>query len=260
MPKVSKSTVDDARADACIFCGRLDVVPEHIFSRAWLRDLWSVPSSERLLHRQVRGTADREDFDRWWDNKRADITVLCVCDQCNSGWMNTLDRRVYRIIEPMTRGERTRVTTLTEKMTLVAWATKVAYMFDFKQQSAVVPTKDHKLLFERFLPPARAWIWFACSPPVVTNQASGLTWDMGSDEAREVYLASFRVDHLVVQFLLPITQEIRPQRPRYGRALRQLWPETFEVLPWPPEQVIDEFDYVPFLDGFAQAYIERGLN
>jgi hypothetical protein len=259
MPKVSKSTVDDARSETCIFCGTENVVPEHIFSRGWLRDLWQMPAGEQTPHRHTRGDDSGEVFDKWWENKEADITVLCVCDGCNSGWMNTLDRRVYRIINPMTRGEETRIKTLKDKMILVAWATKIAYMFDFKQESAVVPADAHARLYEHRLPPDRAWIWLASSPPAIKNHAAGLTWDMGTTEAREVYLAALRIDHLVVQFLLPLTQEIRPHRPRYARAIRQLWPETFEVLLWPPEEIIDEFEYVRFLDSFVRAYTTRGI-
>lgn len=101
------------KATECIFCGAREVTAEHVFSRGWLRRLWGLPKGHQLGHQHVRSHSERGDeFNIRWSKQEADLIVYCVCSGCNSGWMNTLDRRAQKIIDPMTQGEPTRLGSL----------------------------------------------------------------------------------------------------------------------------------------------------
>lgn len=251
------------KADDCIFCGNSDIAPEHVFSRGWLRRLWDLPKKGAgLLHQHSRASTDPADetFDYWWKKNEADLVAHCVCGSCNSGWMNTLDRRVQRIIDPMTRGEPGVVRTLREKYLLAAWAMKIAFMYDWQQEMPTLPADLAREFFDGHRePPSCAWIWLARSVPIVggeNHQASGAHHSAGD----EFYLLTFRVDELIIQVLITPGVEVQPNRRRTGDAVIQLWPMTFETIQWPPKRTLNAVEYAAFTRSFLADYRRFGTG
>jgi hypothetical protein len=246
--------VRDPRADRCIFCGSTEISEEHIFGRKWIAKLFQVPRKEKLGHRHVRITGPIVDFDSWWQYKEADLAVYCVCRKCNSEWMNALDEQAQKIIAPMVRGRTTRITTYRDQLILARWITKLAFMFDYKQEKSSLPREFAERFHKTRLPPDNAYIWVAASPPVPGRyHASGHTWTTEGRTDGDWYLLTARVNDLIVQYLMPITPggKIAPVRGRYGRAVRQVWPPTYKPLSWPPDEILSDVEYV----GFAMTFI-----
>jgi hypothetical protein len=244
------------RADACIFCNRTPVVEEHIFSRKWLKRIWNLPKGHQLGHRHVRrDTAGQEEFDVIWSKQEASLVAYCVCAKCNSGWMNALDQHVYRIIDPLTRGENAEIKTLKDQTTLVHWAMKVALMFDWQQDASTVPAEIARNFHKDWTMPPDTYIWLARNIPFNRGHASGAFHTLARGDDPQVYLVTFRVDQMVVQVLLGIGFEIRPVRPRHGDAVRQVWPLTYERIVWPPPRTLDEVEYVAFTQDFVRDYL-----
>jgi hypothetical protein len=235
------------RAEQCIFCGAEDVSEEHIFPRKWIAKLFDFPRGEKLRHRHLRTTGSQVSFDSWWQKTEADLVVQCVCGTCNSEWMNTLDLRTQEIVAPMVRGEPTEIRTLRDQLTLARWITKLAFMFDYKQDKSTIPRDVAERFYKTRLPPMSAYIWVAASPPLVPYHASGFTWTTeGRGDDSEFYLLTARVNDLVLQYLMPLVGEVNPVRRRYRRAIRQVWPPTYKSLSWPPNEILSDVEYVGF--------------
>jgi hypothetical protein len=249
------------KADECIFCGSGSIAAEHIFSRRWLAQIWEVPKGHQMPHRHLRGHSDRgEEFDLRWSKQEADLVVSCVCDRCNSGWMNTLDRRVYPIVNPMTRGEVVRLASLRDQNVVIRWAIKVAFMFDYRQDRSTIPVDFARAFRQTGAIPSHTYVWLARNESLHEGQASGMFHTMGrGDDHPEVYLVTFRVDQLVVQVLIGIAKDIRPHRPRHGDAIAQIWPQNaFSTVVWPPSRTLDELEYAAFGHAFIRDYFQFG--
>jgi hypothetical protein len=90
----------------CIFCGSRNC-REHVYSGVWMR--------RRITHPESHTNRLCRDFEgdpvATWTSSEADVVVRCVCRDCNSGWMNDLDRAAEPIVNALARGaDRVRVT------------------------------------------------------------------------------------------------------------------------------------------------------
>jgi hypothetical protein len=228
-----------------VFCGRMPVTEEHIFSRRWLEKISQPGAGEPWIHRHRRGGDDG--FDKWWQHHEGDLVVRRVCERCNNGWMAELDSRAEWLTIPMARGEPVRLGTAKDVLLLGAWVTKLAMMFDFRQSPPVVHPDAHKAFYDARKPPRNAWIWLAASPPSHPLDASGLTWMLVEREQVIGYLVTIRANHLVAQFMLPRHRFVRsPERPEFSDATERLWPLTFTAITWPPKQVLNPIDFALF--------------
>jgi hypothetical protein len=254
---VAGHTLPKPRADRCIFCDGVPVNEEHIFPRKWLARLWKLEQDEKLGHGHKRGGTETEESETWWNRREASLVVWCVCDRCNSGWMNRLDQRTQEIIEPLVLGERARVGTLREKYLVAAWVAKLAFMFDYQQDRSTIPLSLARQFHVDRLPLERALIWLAASPPAVSGHAAGAFWTLGTrrdnEQTDELFFLTARVDHLVAQIVVPLLPggQVRTVRHRFQRHVRALWPMTYEAIAWPPAEILSDIDYVEFCDSLA---------
>jgi len=249
------------KADRCIFCDKDEIVEEHYFSRRWLERLWGVPKGEKLGHRHTRGDSTGEDFDLIWAQREPSLVVYCVCSDCNSGWMNNLDLRAQRLVDPMTKGNRTVLASLRDLHLMVGWVTKIAFMLDYRQDKPVIPSSVAAEFQRTLLPPEGTYIWLAASPPVIPGHAAGYTHTLGRSGERQVYLTTFRVDEYVAQLVIPLGgTQISPVRRRYEKAVCELWPLTYRTLAWPPEQTLDSVELVKFIGAFLGDFERFGLR
>lgn len=240
-----------------MFCGASGKrSKEHIFARSWLAEL--DPRAGERLHRHIRGEQGKE-FDQWWSHHEADLVVKSVCKKCNESWMDRLDKDAERLTTPIARGERTELATHADQALLLAWITKLALLFDYKQSRSTVPAEIPRRFKEVRKPPPHAWVWLACAVPLLPFHASGLTWTLGENDRSDVFMVVIRVNYLVAQFVLPLQgKTIHPVRPRFADAVLQLWPLTYERMTFPP-RCLDPVEYVTLCSGFVKSYSERGI-
>jgi hypothetical protein len=248
----------------CIFCNRIPTTEEHIFSRAWIEKV--MPSDTPYRHRHTRQSArGGPPIDRWWPKHEADLVVKCVCDSCNSGWMNRLDQTTEPLRTTMALGLETRLTTAASQLTLGAWATKVAMMFDQTQARPLVEAEDHHRFFKTKMPLPNSIIWLARAlTPEGQFSAGGRPWalrleESGTTKARKadtanLYFCTIDVNNLLLQVYIPRrdTPEGFPrERPSEAIFVRKLWPTSFLPIVWPPEGAVPHDK----LDTFASVFI-----
>jgi hypothetical protein len=110
----------------CIFCGNPKLSREHIYSRAWIERL--IPDAEshtNWLSRDLEG-----DPVATWTSSDADVVLRCVCRDCNSGWMNDLDRTAEPIVNELARGENRVRAEGGALQVFATWAVKMALVME----------------------------------------------------------------------------------------------------------------------------------
>lgn len=245
-----------AASEECIFCARPEINEEHIFGRKWLAKVFELPRGERLRHHHTRGDAEREHFDEWWNAKEANFAVRCVCPKCNSGWMNVLDERAQRVIQPLLSGEPARLATWRDQYTLAMWLCKLAFMFDYMRDEAVVAIATARAFHDSRTPPSSVRIWLACAPPLPGYyHASGLTWDIREPGGpADSYLCVIRVQSLVALLALPFQHSRYPSWFGYPDAVLPFWPLTLRAIEWPTQKVLDDVEFALTVDAFVLSY------
>jgi hypothetical protein len=88
------------------------------------------------------------------EGHEVDITVDCVCDTCNHGWMRKLEGSVSAFLKPMFDGQPT-VLTKSQRFTLARWAAKTAMVFECSyEHSPRTPREVAALVRQSIIPPA----------------------------------------------------------------------------------------------------------
>jgi hypothetical protein len=240
----------------CIFCGQSPVTNEHIFSRDWLETL--MPATDRFVHRHLREErADDDSFDVLWRKDEFDVKVKCVCRDCNSGWMNDLDKEAEPFTTPMAMGLETTLPTLRTQTSVAAWATKLAMMCDHTQRVPVVESAAHKAFYETRTPVTGSTIWLARTRPEgFTAGARSVSWAMGEGRTTNAYFCTIDVNHLVLQVFIPRSDT--PEGWGFDRSknvafVRQLWPPGFTKIVWPPPGIVP----ADKMENFARAFIRK---
>lgn len=103
----------------CMFCSNTELTKEHVWP-LWLLEFSKAfgkfaSTDTRDATRKVRRSI-----------RTPEVTVNCVCEQCNNGWMSGLEGGVAsRLIKAMSMGVPTEMSK-SEGKTLATWATKTA--------------------------------------------------------------------------------------------------------------------------------------
>ena len=131
-------------------------------------------------------------------------------------------------------------------------------MFDWTQDPTSLSVEVAREFHDAGTIPPNTYVWLARNVPLYQGQASGATHSIREDDVPKIYLVTFRIDQLVVQVLMGLNgEEIRPNRPRHGDAVRQIWPQGFEAITWPPARTLDEYEYGAFGHAFIRDYFAR---
>jgi hypothetical protein len=237
----------------CIFCGNPKLSREHIYSRAWIERL--VPDAEshtNWLSRDFEG-----DPVATWASSEADVVVRCVCRECNSGWMNDLDRTAEPIVNELARGEnRVRVEGGALQV-FATWAVKMALVMECALTPMVLAQETRQHFSRERKPPPEFRVWVAT---MEGYEAETRTTPMTLVDAPEpgasvqAYLATFRMLHLVVEVLAPLRANVQPEPDNWARERVQLaWPRD-QTLEWPlfPKErwLRSEDDYLRLVQSF----------
>lgn len=215
-------------------------------------------------HWLEHGRAPR--YTRHWDDDELELTVRCVCKQCNNTWMNRLDEEAERQVGALAAA--TPLTVVGAELAVIAtWATKIAMLLELTRRPsgltrrrALVPPSQHAELFQLKQPPASASLWVArVAPPwpgVWWRTAPlSLTWiapeavsRYGSPSASLITCA-FGAVAFQVLFAPPVDffRDEGARRTEDGADfMRRLWPE--QQLVWPPPKALR----LEALEKFAQ--------
>ncbi len=149
----------------CIFCGAPGVTKEHIFPR-WSHKYMSKRPSGRAQSYQGTQYPDRHDSQivklpgqvRDWQLK-----VVCGGThlQCNSGWMNEVEKLAKPLLVPLIKGDRARVWPRDQAI-IATWAVLKAMVAEFDGADRRVTTHhtQRKRMMRHKIPPQRGWgVW-----------------------------------------------------------------------------------------------------
>lgn len=243
-----------ARADKCIFCGCSDIREEHIFGRKWVAKTFGLKKGDKLPHRQTRGASDGgETFDFWWKKREADLVAHCVCDRCNSGWMNALDNRVQPLISPFVAdGTPVKISGIRAVHELAAWFTKLAILFDYRQEIASLPPEVTQGFYRTRTPPPRTRVWLVQSEPEIPLQLAGFTWAIGS---ADFYLCVVRVQSLAGFVSFPLREHIPSHFLGESAGVAHIWPLTGKAITLPLTRELSSIDFIKLCDEFQYRHV-----
>jgi len=239
-------------ARSCIFCGTSPTTNAHVFRKAWLDSIY--PAAGDFEHTYGRG----DEFDRKWSKGEADVKVNCVCNTCNSGWMNRLDHQAEDLfLDAAVRGYPVKLERMADKTILARWCLLVAVLCDHIQAVPIVPAGVHRAVFEGGVAEGvRMWT-FRTEPPqgdiAVSVQNRTMNLRPASGEAGDAYFVTFCVHHFVAQAFVPT--ERTPKGIAFERGpntpiVRELWPAPLTPLFWPPPQTIPWDQMADLADAF----------
>lgn len=258
----------------CIFCDREQITEEHVFARKWIRGL--LPGTGG---RSVAGQADRgqqERVERVYRSHDVDVIARCVCNTCNSGWMNHLDQRAQPVMAPLVKSLATHLLSPDEQRLLARWAMKIAVVLDYAvtltddpcadpRPLGVIDASVHKRLVRDELPPEDTHIWLAAgreTEPLIRSLTGGAQAPQPTfhgvpllgKKRPKLYAVTFRVNHAVFQAFVPDPGSGWLPGNDFDEFVIQLWPPTFKALSWPPTKIFET-------DGAVKAFHEaRGFG
>jgi hypothetical protein len=177
-----------------------------------------------------------------WSTYQPKLTVKCVCEQCNNGWMSRLENRVRPHLEPLLTGQP-RVLDAEAQTTISTWAVKTTMVLEGMDPDA--KRNYSQLQRERFRlrasVPWRTSIWLAASAGAdlfmsTKNRHMGATSD---DSGVSVTMAFGAVVLQVLSMRVP--EEVGPntvvtthvRRGPWSDTTLQIWPSR-GVASWPP--------------------------
>jgi hypothetical protein len=188
---------------------------------------------------------------------------IVVCQQCNSGWMSALEKRVRPILLPMVLGSPSALEPDSQEC-LATWLTKTALIHEHAERPDAVTTEADRRWFgvhQAPMPGARMWLarYVGMTRVFVSRQILHL-FDL-DDPARatrpHAMLFTVVYGHVALQAVLVSVVSPYPyvyDRPELPFASR-FWPAT-ERASWPPDEALDDLG----LQQFAQMQPPPGVN
>ena len=177
-----------------------------------------------------------------WSKYQPELTIRCVCEQCNNGWMNRLETRVRPHLQPLLTGPS--ALDVDAQTTISAWAVKTAMVLegrdaDMKKGYSQFQRERFRLRTEI---PWRTSVWLAASATAdafmsTKNRHMGAT--PNDIVGVSVTMAFGAVVLQVLTMRVPpdigpntrVTTDVR--RGPWAEATFQIWPPR-EATTWPP--------------------------
>src|SRR5215216_3462723 len=79
--------------------------------------------------------------------------------------MDDLDRKARRLLNQMIVGRQVDLADFADQGLIATWVGKTAMVADHVQRKPIVPSEDHRYLFQVRQPPMGWWIWLAATTP-----------------------------------------------------------------------------------------------
>lgn len=236
----------------CIFCDSPVNTREHAWPRWLIKLLNATQESRPMSLRRHDGT------DAQWLAKNAPLRFKEVCATCNNEWMSDLESESIPIMTPMIRGEAITLN-IKQQITVGAWATKCAMLFDAHDPGETFHDRLDCLHFRKSLTPSldSTNIWLgryntSGSPHAFTEHRTFRTPLMRSGNLVKSHVHTMAFGFLVLQIVRfkRTVHESRAFKIHFQHVVNlpwdkltvEIWPNAFELKAarWPPPLAFDD--------------------
>lgn len=225
-------------ARRCVFCDQSGPLTEEHAVPGWVAK--HLPGEGAFTHTRQAGGE--------WTTTALDLTVEMVCEDCNGGWMETLEREVRPLVQGPIAGEIS-AWTPDEQRRVATWMVKTAFMLDLASGGQRPPEDHFHFLWKHGEPPARnCHVW---ATTVVSASGSDVfragwiqpAWlyfkGVSSGTQVDGYVLTANVGHLAFQVLGYVGSEHLDLReaPLVIRAVGDVLAESYNLKIWEPRGV-----------------------
>ena len=186
----------------------------------------------------LTGAARKSD----WPAQEIALAPGAACADCNSTWMDQIDREAERLIEPMVIGYKATIRRYIDQKALARWVSQVAILCDQSQMQQIIPADVPRRFYEDREPLTGLVIWLARTAAEPSVEAWERAWIVTggtppkATDRPNICLITFRVIQLVVQALIPLDgSSWLIDRGGNMNFLRKLWPSGYTPVSWPPQ-------------------------
>jgi hypothetical protein len=214
----------------CVFCGGQNLTREHAWPK-WLSRLAEEAGVE------VRGAARR--FGKW-ERPAVDLKVRRVCEDCNHGWMASLEEQIKPLVAAMFFGQP-QLLLEEEQQLLSFWGCKTAFMLSLAGSGHPVDANDLVRIYKTRAPVGVVMTAFYSGTYGLWHQQSEVSFRM-DNESMVGYALTMSMGNLVLQVTnRPEIEKVLKGVSSEARAyLMRLWPIRNPVRRWPPMELLDD--------------------
>jgi hypothetical protein len=232
--------------ETCIFCQREGTSREH----AWPKWLLSSIGSCDPLSRTEALLGPKSPSVTWTG---PEVTVNCVCSDCNNGWMSNLEGQVKPIVGSLLHDLALSLDSKQQSV-LSLWSVKTAMVFEGTNRSRdwFYSGEERQLLASSGIIPActTAWIGRHAQSNILCGEARQLHENISrnANPLAVGHAVTFVIRRLVIQVL---TLRLKPECESaaeirldlspgpWDSLLSLIWPPEATVVKWPPVTSFD---------------------
>jgi hypothetical protein len=239
----------------CVFCRRNGPLSEeHVIPR-WAQEYVKDPQNGPGTHTRRLYEPGRSEaaFDRSYAGYPATQVTRCACQECNNGWMASLEGTVKPLLVPMIRGHLTVLDTAAQAL-VTSWLIKTALVAGSTLPEPV-PSEFYTSFFGDPTPTPTTRAWLASAPYEQHHQQDfrpiRTHWpDDPLPPAPNSYSAMVVIGQWVgfVVSWRDVEPPIERVEERFAPALIRIWPVSEPDVRWPPKGGALDFAN---LDGLA---------
>lgn len=238
-------------ARRCAFCDRTDLSKEH-FGPKWMRPYFALPFDPvRTSWSQIRTEGGRLKSHR--EKTRPGHVVATkfrvVCSACNNGWMSELEERAKPILMRILANETFDLTT-EDQCLLARWIALKTIVGESEDSIAKVTPRDSRCEFRtsdsvpeifriylghHSVPARSGYSNYATRLMAFSEEPIKLTEKLGP---RNTQQSVFLVGPLLAFVCATTTTVDIAHELNLPSSLKQIWPQTQSVLPWPTAPTI----------------------
>jgi hypothetical protein len=247
----------------CVFCGASNVSKEHIWP-AWAARYMAAEGPVQHFLNIVQDGED--DQDRSWPQKTFTLVVRAVCQNCNNGWMSSLEQEVKPFFESAFDG-RGRLLHQGLQRNLAAWALKTLMMVQHQQGPArrVIPSEEYTYLHSHIEPSSHVRIWMTAYTGTISTAVGhmyGLDADVqltpDSDRGvRDIWGGTVVFGSVVFHMLGTSIPGLLELAEMNTLNVHQLWPYE-RSFTWVPSPGLSDEELGQFMDGFMRSLLRLG--
>ncbi len=245
----------------CLFCSGPANSLEDAWPR-WITNQFKAPRSAELQAERHGVTL------KPWQVYQPKLTVRCVCQTCNNGWMSQLEVQTKRFLQPLLIGQPCSLDS-TAQSTIALWSVKTAMVLEALDQPhlrAYTQPECAQLRIQGAIP-WRTSIWLATSLDS-TYFMSSKHRHLDTHKASQISGVSITMAfaHVVLQvFTIRLPRDVGPttrvtanvRRGPWEQATIQIWPVQSTQVSWPPSS---GFNGLVGLDSFAQRFAISAID
>jgi hypothetical protein len=221
----------------CVFCPNTDLTVEHVFGKKLVAEFAPGPKlhSQMALRKEVDAPFERMAWGRQ-SGKGGGLEVKTVCGSCNHGWMQDLDAVAKPLLWELAHVKTGTLQFPDGNHLLAQWVTKIALVMDSTVIPMRVPKETRWKFREDREPIHTTTVWIGAMERVA-HEFRQLGISLGRAEPRndnQVYVATFRILHVVFQVVIPLDDRVTiVRRDGFEQVVRRLWPPE-GTIDWPP--------------------------